>query len=130
MSERTYEDGTPAAYEPKVEEWMRIAAEDRLGADATPQAVDAFAKWLAYHAPKPESQPIRRGVVVQAIDSVMSSRGAKEAHVLACEVYVAGRSCPETGRIYVFGFFGDFPASNFVRIGRARYYPDGTVVED
>ena len=123
MSERTYEDGTPAAYEPRVEDWIEMAADTAstvlLGKNPTLGNVrNAIRLGVARHAPKPEDQPIRRGDVVQVILT-------KSCRVVVCDAPADGQP-------------GEFRLSNgqlyspkdVARIGRARYYPDGTTVED
>lgn len=69
----------------------------------------------------PESQPIRRGDVVQ----VVSPLGAEDfdLHPVSIVMKVVGWNA-----ILYYG--GRQPLSRCVRVGRARFYPDGSPVED
>lgn len=101
MSERVYEDGTPATYEPRT---------DIISCRMRPEA-EILREMI-------ERQPIRRGDVVQVILT-------KSCRVVVCDAPADGQP-------------GEFRLSNgqlyspkdVACIGRARYYPDGTTVED
>lgn len=131
MSERAYEDGTPAAYEPKHQNWMRRAAIDWV----TNYWLCRFqpsvlADVIAKHAPKPEPQPIRRGDVVQLVancrpKSIGLTYIVEHIEIVEGIPYYAGSFGDERDRSEMSAI-----AEALARIGRARYYPDGTPVED
>lgn len=117
--------------EPKVKQWMRDAASELGNLDiddfqrealtecdrdedrANALMLERLAGVIAKHAPKSEPQPIRRGDVVQSIHFghlyIVQSVG-DDLLAMTCGNYVS--------------------RDNVTRIGRARYYPDGTPVEN
>lgn len=142
MSERAYEDGTPVGGEPRVEGWMRRAGleiscldldgefhrlmrEQELRPEQVPpRLMNLLASIIAKHAPVP--QPIRRGDVVQCIRDCIADEG--DGMYAVKDVAVTDGLMPISGRLLIHGRW--FAPDAFARIGRARYYPDGTPVEN
>lgn len=150
MSERAYEDGTPVGGEPRVEGWMRRAGleiscldldgefhrlmrEQELRPEQVPpRLMNLLASIIAKHAPVP--QPIRRGDVVQFArgytppawqsgylpgNDAFNPGDFEQVHDVLDGAFVVAEA-PDV----------PIPLDAVVRIGRARYYPDGTPVED
>lgn len=137
--------------EPKVEQWMRDAASELGNLDiddfqrealtecdrdedrAKALMLERLAGVIAKHAPMPgsdhfagvsnmvEFQPIRRGDVVQVDPAAWEGRVRPRLWIVL--------DIDEHGYAKTGGS-PDVPLSRCVRIGRARYYPDGTKVED
>ena len=109
--------------EPKVEEWI-----DRVAGTAATMLLGKTSSWsnvreaialaLARHTPKPEDQPIRRGDVVQF----------KPPHP-RCGGFDVIEATDESGACEVWGY-GTVHRDDIARIGRAKFMPDGTKVED
>lgn len=106
-----------------VEPWTRILAE-------------CLARDAASHAPKPEDQPIRRGDVVQVTQ--YASEYFLECGIVTevdrwpsldqgCQLVTFQYLVLRDGRRSIETAYT--PALNLIRIGRARYYPDGTPVD-
>jgi len=132
VSERVYEGGKPAAHEPKVYPWMERAAEDLCPiSEVTPLYIRAeiqdrqadVAEIIAKHASEP--QPIRRGDVVQAVKNYETNEGNQ---IAKGDCFTALQVSPY-GDVTISGLLSRIPGYVVARIGRARYYPDGTPVE-
>lgn len=121
-------EGTLSDEEPKPEPWMvacgkEIAFGRDLDLDDDEYAVLA-ASAIAAHTPKPEDQPIRRGDVVQCVRNGDDPRYGP----IVGETRVVTRVSKDGWLHFDTSFFHD--PSRFTRIGRAKYMPDGTPVED
>ena len=137
--------------EPIVEQWMRDAADELGNLDiddfqrealvecerdedrANALMLERLAGVIAKHAPDHfadaskmvEPQPIRRGDVVQCIRDCRADEG--DGMYAVKDVSVTDGLTPG-GRLLLYG--RRFDPGSFARIGRARYYPDGTPVEN
>lgn len=85
------------------------------------EAVDEF----AYKDEHVRPMPIRRGDVVQCIRDCRADEG--DGMYAVKDVSVTDGLTPG-GRLLLYG--RRFDPGSFARIGRARYYPDGTPVEN
>lgn len=109
MSERVYEDGTPATYEPRT---------DIISCRMRPEA-EMLREMI-------ERQLIRRGDVVQAVKNYETNEGNQ---IAKGDCFTALQVSPY-GDVTISGLLSRIPGYVVARIGRARYYPDGTPVED
>lgn len=82
------------------------------------EIVDCIKKWVP--AAKPEDQPVTRGDVVQVVPELWEGRVRPRLWIVL--------DIDEHGYAKTGGS-PDVPLSRCVRIGRARYYPDGSPVE-
>lgn len=117
------------AYLLAVVDWEagKVVTEERLGSitlEPTDQLIDGVCRLIAAHAPKPEDQPIRRGDVVQCVRNGDDPRYGP----IVGETRVVTRVSKDGWLHFDTSFFHD--PSRFTRIGRARFMPDGTLVED
>ena len=100
-------------------EFHRLMREQELRPEQVPpRLMNLLASIIAKHAPVP--QPIRRGDVVQWQNDI--SNRISTGTVLRCR---DGRAMIHLGHTHTSQLTADL-----TRIGRARYYPDGTPVED
>ena len=87
---------------------------------------DAIKAVLARHAPKPEDQPIRRGDVVQWTGNCHPK--------MVGVYYIVKHVTVEKGENFYGGDYGEnslfSTAEGLIRIGRAKFYPDGSKGED
>jgi len=142
VSERACEDGTPAAYEPREQtpHWHLKRAHALLFKAGLSDPVLMEACALIDDASrlingKDEPQPIRRGDVVQVRCNrlVRNEQGFATSLRIGEAYVVAGDGDAEANQpplLWVDGRKYECNWRSLVRIGRARYYPDGTPVED
>jgi hypothetical protein len=105
--------------EPKIEPWMTAAAEEiEALSDVLYGAESMMAAIIARHAPDPASVPIGPGDVVQVVS---------EAHARSWLGIV--REKYDNGKWFVVGY-GCADTHELTRIGRAKYWPDGSKVEE
>ncbi len=102
------------------------AASCRVENPALADDLLVLADIIATHAPKPEDQPIRRGDVVQLV----ANCHPKAVGRIWIVQYVTTEQGVTTyggnsGEDYLFA-----ESADLVRIGRAKFMPDGTPVED
>jgi len=118
--------------DPKAEQWINNAAFDIAYEFDHPGGVvqQEIAEIIARHTPKPEDQPIRRGDVVQFVANCRP-KSVGLTFIVEHVVEVDRES-------HFSGYTGD-PADrsmhtgtsdSLARIGRAKFYPDGSKVED
>ena len=111
----------------ETQSWIRKAAcEIGCHAEIPYGCEDEFTRIIARHAPKPEDQPIRRGDVVQWTGNCHPK--------MVGVYYIVKHVTVEKGETYYGGGYGEnylfSTAEGLIRIGRAKFYPDGSKVED
>ena len=112
--------------DPKIEPWMTAAAERLTEAEALSAlasyrrevSIGLIAEIIARHAPDPASVPIGPGDVVQ----VVSETHARSWLGIVREKY-------DNGKWFAVGY-GCADTHELARIGKAKYWPDGSKVEE
>ena len=135
--------------DPKIEPWMVAAAERLTEAEALSAlasyrrevSIGLIADIIARHAPDPASVPIGPGDVVQVVEIVPAyASGWHSAFEIGDTLFVSMNLFDAGDLIIVDSVVGNgviceghtespIPIDVLTRIGRAVYWPDGTMVE-
>ncbi len=113
-----------------VEPWIEDAARTilryfREEGELEPEDIEQV---ISRRIPKPEDQPIRRGDVVQVTDGEFIGLTGVVVDQSRSLIVVEFRSFTHMWKSRITGIRVE--PENLVRIGRAKFMPDGTPVED